>query len=133
MLLRLILSIFATEYTRVQSPVEIQINTGRKCTTDSYYDIRHGIDEHNIPITNKQQINNTPNSPDVYNVLEALKRVIWEVFFWSLQIVGLDCYTYTSLRNMYRCGGWIIVTISVHFEMVNMCVSEYVLYNEISI
>ena len=51
----------------------------------------------------------------------------WGIFFRSLQILGLDGYTYTSLLNMYRSGGSIAVTRLVFFEMINKCVSEYVL------
>ena len=39
-------------------------------------------------------------------------------FFWSLQILGLDCYLYASLLNMYRRGGWITVTKSVYIVVV---------------
>ena len=57
----------------------MQLNTEGKGITFGYYVIRHGMDEHNIPNANKQQMNNTPNSLDVYRVLEALKQMIYKL------------------------------------------------------
>ena len=51
-----------------------------QCTFDEhYYCIRTVMDAQNIPIINKQQINNTLNALDVYNVIDALKRVIYKI------------------------------------------------------
>ena len=40
------------------------INCDCKCESadEHYYDIWNAMDEHNIPITNKQPINNTPHA-----------------------------------------------------------------------
>ena len=38
--------------------------------------------------------------------------------FLSLQILRLDCFIYTSLLNMYRCGGWITERKSVYIVVI---------------
>ena len=69
------------------------------CTFDGhFYPKCRNMHEHNKPITltlNKQQIINNPNTHDVFNVIDALKKVIYKLgtkLDFALQQTACDAY-----------------------------------------
>ena len=66
-------------------------------------DVIYAMDGHNIFITNKQQINNTPNASAVYNAIDALKRVIYKLGTITKQnkchYMPIQCWCKWSITN----------------------------------